>query len=492
LLELSAEHPKIMTSNTDQFAGARIFVLGDCMLDRYLHGTVGRISPEAPVPIVTLVREANYLGGMGNVAAGIAALGSSVTAAGVIGDDSDGRELHQLLATAGVAELALVANATTRTICKTRVVAGKYQQLLRIDQDGDKAAIEAAAMLGMQDLLARVTGQDAVVLADYDKGNLPPALVARVIQACAAGGVPCIVDPKKTDFSVYSGATIMTPNLLELERSLGRPLGSEAAIIEAAFELREKLNLTYMLVTRGSDGMLLATETGATHIPAEVREVADVTGAGDTVVSVLAACLARRWDIVEACQLASLAAGIAVAKPRTYVVKAAELAQVWKGQSLKILDWKTAAARVAEVQRTGHSVVFTNGCFDILHAGHLSCLERARKLGDLLVLGLNSDASVRSNKGDMRPAMSETHRAALLAGLACVDIVTIFDDTTPEALIRLLKPDVLVKGADYDAETIAGAEFVRSRGGRVVTLPLVEGLSTIEPSKRADIIPHRP
>jgi D-beta-D-heptose 7-phosphate kinase/D-beta-D-heptose 1-phosphate adenosyltransferase len=222
--------------------------------------------------------------------------------------------------------------------------------------------------------------------------------------------------------------------------------------------------------------MIVAGAGGTLHVPAEVREVADVTGAGDTVTSVLAMCLAAGWEIDEACRLASAAAGIAVSKPRTYVVKAAELAQLWKGESIKVLDRDVAAQRVAEARRLGQTVVFTNGCFDVLHAGHLSCLERARKLGDLLVLGLNSDRSVRSNKGPGRPALSQDHRAALLAGLACVDIVVIFDEETPEELLRLLTPDVLVKGGDRDQ--IVGAEIVESCGGRVVTLPLVEGLSS--------------
>ncbi|HZW29541.1 MAG TPA: D-glycero-beta-D-manno-heptose 1-phosphate adenylyltransferase, partial [Isosphaeraceae bacterium] len=280
------------------------------------------------------------------------------------------------------------------------------------------------------------------------------------------------------DFTAYARATVVTPNLLEAERAAGRPLAGDEAIARAADQLRTELALDALLITRGPDGMTLAHAGGTTHIPAQVRDVADVTGAGDTVVAVLAACLGSGWDLADACRLANRAAGIAVSHPGTYVVHADELAMAWKGLSPKILQRPAARQRLSEARRRGRTIVFTNGCFDILHAGHLACLEGSKRLGDLLVVGLNSDASVRGLKGDSRPVITEENRASLLAGLACVDVVVLFDEPTPAALIEELEPDVLVKGGDYTPDQIAGAEFVRRRGGRVVVLPLVPGLST--------------
>ncbi len=260
----------------------------------------------------------------------------------------------------------------------------------------------------------------------------------------------------------------------------------------AAAAMREALELDAMLITRGHEGMTLSTSRGISHIPAQVREVADVTGAGDTVVAVLAACLGSGWDPVEACRLANVAAGIAVSHPGTYVVHADELAMAWKGLSHKILNRESARRRLAEARRRGRKVVFTNGCFDILHAGHLASLEGSKRLGDLLVVGLNSDASVRRLKGDSRPVIGQENRASLLAGLGCVDIVVIFDEPTPEDLIRSLEPDVLAKGGDYTPDQIAGADIVLAHGGQVVTIPLVPGLSTTALLERREEVVMRP
>jgi D-beta-D-heptose 7-phosphate kinase / D-beta-D-heptose 1-phosphate adenosyltransferase len=325
-----------------------------------------------------------------------------------------------------------------------------------------------------------ITAHDVVVLADYDKGTLSDDLLRRLIVKCRDAGVPCIVDGKKREFSSYAHATLLAPNLLEVERAMGRPVRGDADIASVAEELRERLALEYMIVTRGPEGMTVASGHGTAHIPAKAREVADVTGAGDTVVAVLAACLADSWEIEAACALSVLASGIAVGKPGTYVVGAAELDAAHRGLSPKVIDWAGAKKLTDVVRHGGRRVVFTNGCFDILHAGHLSSLERARELGDFLVVGLNSDASVRVLKGPTRPVVSQEYRATLLAGLACVDAVVVFDDETPEQLIRHLVPDVLVKGGDYTPAQVVGGDFVTSRGGKVVTLPLVPGLSTTQ------------
>jgi D-beta-D-heptose 7-phosphate kinase/D-beta-D-heptose 1-phosphate adenosyltransferase len=453
-------------------------VIGDVMLDRYLEGSVGRISPEAPVPVVALSHEWYRAGGAGNVAAALAGLGARTTIAGVVGADPEVARLRQALEEAGVAEAVLIERPGQRTICKTRVISHGHHQLLRLDQDGVRDEFVAGAGVLMQSLTELIGRHDVVVLSDYAKGTLTPELIRATVSACRERGIPCLIDPKLADFSVYAGATLLTPNLLEAQRAVRATLDGDEAVGAAAVRLREELKLDAMLITRGPDGMTLATAEQTTHFSAEVREVADVTGAGDTVVAVLAARLGLGDDLREACRVASIAAGIAVSHPGTYVVRAEELEAVRQGLSPKVVGWDEARSRVARARASGRRVVFTNGCFDILHAGHLSNLEQCRRLGDVLVVGLNSDASIRLNKGPGRPVVAERHRAALLAGLACVDLIVLFDEFTPENLIRHVEPDVLAKGGDYRLDQIAGAEFVQSRGGRVVTIPLVPGLST--------------
>ncbi|WP_201750271.1 D-glycero-beta-D-manno-heptose 1-phosphate adenylyltransferase [Tautonia marina] len=460
------------------WSSVRALVLGDVMLDRYLEGDVNRISPEAPVPVVRLTHEWYRPGGAGNVAASLAGLGCRTTLAGAAGEDPEVDRLRRALFDAGVADCALVERPGSRTICKTRVVSHGHHQLLRLDQDGGRNDFRAAGDDLRQRLPDLLADQDVVVLSDYDKGTLTPELVRATIEACRERAIPCIVDPKQLDFRIYSGATLLTPNLLEARRAVGRSLEDDESVGEACAELRDTLGLDAMLITRGADGMTLATGSALHHFPAEVRQVADVTGAGDTVAAVLAACLGGGLPVDQACRAASVAAGIAVGHPGCYVVQGAELDWALRGCSPKVRSIEAAARWAASQRRAGRSIVFTNGCFDILHAGHLTCLEQARRLGDALIIGLNSDASVRGLKGPERPVVHENHRAALLAGLACVDGVVVFDDPTPERLIQAIEPDVLVKGGDYTVDGIVGAEIVRAKGGRVVTIPLVPGLST--------------
>lgn len=457
----------------------RALVIGDVMLDRYLEGDVGRISPEAPVPVVRLSREWYRPGGAGNVAASLAGLGCRTLLAGVSGADEELGRLRRALEEAGVESCILVERPGTRTICKTRVVSHGQQQLLRFDQDGEPAEFVAGGEEIRGRLGELLEAHDVVVLSDYGKGALTPGLVRDAIEGCRARSIPCVVDPKQLDFSVYAGATLLKPNLLEARRAVGRPLADEVSIRSACAELRSRLGLDHMLITRGADGMTLATVGGDLyHFPAEVREVADVTGAGDTVAAVVAAWLGAGATAAEACRAASVAAGIAVSHPGCYVVRRGELEWAMRGQSPKVKSAEEAARWAADQRGSGRRVVFTNGCFDILHAGHLVCLEQARRLGDSLIVGLNSDASVRANKGPERPVVGQDARAALLAGLACVDAVVIFDEPTPLELIRAIRPDVLVKGGDYRIDQIVGADLVQSMGGRVATVPLVPGLST--------------
>ncbi len=450
------------------------------MLDRRIAGPVDRISPEAPVPVLRVKQEHCCPGGSGHVAASLAGLGCQVAVAGVIGEDSDGRTLRDLLRQNPLLKDELLVHDSATTVCKTRLVAGTHQQLARLDREGPREPLTEGGERLADRLLPELGRYGVVVLADYDKGTISHDLAQRTIGRCRELGIPCLVDGKKHDFTAYAGASLLAPNQMEVERAIGRRVQGDAQIAEVAAELRQQLKLDYMVVTRGADGLTVASQDGTAHIPAKAREVADVTGAGDTVVAALAACLAAGWQIEEACRVSVLAAGIAVSKPGTYVVHAAELDSVHRGASPKVVDWNGARKLIQDAQQHGKRVAFTNGCFDILHAGHLSCLERSRQLGDMLVVGLNSDSSVRALKGPSRPVISHDHRAALLAGLACVDVVVVFDEERPEALVRHLMPDILVKGSDYAVEQIAGAEFVISRGGKVITLPLVPGLSTTE------------
>ena len=480
-----------MTDVIAQFTQVKILVVGDVMLDRYVQGAVRRISPEAPIPVVRLNHAWSAPGGAGNVAACLAGLGCQVTLLGVAGADAAGEELQAALAAAGVAEIELTASPSGRTVVKTRVMADGAQQIVRIDDEDEPAAwAEAAAIVGRHASL-RVPEFDAVVLADYEKGTLTPAVVRQVIDAATAAGKPIVVDPKKTDLGVYAGCTVLTPNALEAERAAGRPLSTDAEVESFARDFRERCRLATMLVTRGSQGMTGVDADGAFQIPARVREVADVTGAGDTVVAVLAAGLAARLDVRGAAQLASIAAGIAVSHHGVYVVRPDELRAAAVGAPAKLLSLEQAARVVERLRARGRKIAFTNGCFDLLHPGHLYSLQMARAEGDFLVVGLNSDASVRALKGPTRPIMPEQQRAALLAGLTCVDAVVLFDDETPEKLLNALLPDVLVKGGDYRPEDVVGGEAIRDRGGRVVIVPRLDGLSTSNLVGRMGATPER-
>jgi len=462
----------------DRFAGVRVLVVGDVMLDRYFRGTVSRVSPEAPVPVVRVEREWASPGGAGHVAASLAGLGCRVALAGVVGTDGTGQQLRESLIAAGVGELLLANAPDSTTLTKSRILAAGHHQLLRLDHEPRPAewAVAAAEMLRRAE--PRVADCDAVILSDNEKGALTAQVLREILSAARRCCRIALVDPKKSDLTLYRGATLLTPNSVEAERAVGRPLHTDEEFAAVAATLREQLDLEALLITRGADGMTVVDGQGAFRVRAKVREVADVTGAGDTVVSVLAATLAQGVPLRLACELASEAAGLAVSHPGTYVVRADELRTAVSGRSPKVQSWQAAHQQVAQARQQGKKIVFTNGCYDILHAGHLHGLEQSRRLGDFLVVGLNSDASVRGLKGPGRPVVAQGHRAALLAGLACVDAVVLFDEATPEELIRRLEPDILVKGGDYDVAAIAGGAFVRQRGGEVVTVPLVDGLST--------------
>ncbi len=472
-----------LADTLDRLAGARVAVVGDLMLDRYVYGEAERISPEAPVPVLRVREETEMLGGAGNVLRNLAALGAKASCLAAVGDDGDGERVADLLAReSGVSPHIIVAGGRT-TIRKTRFVAGGHQ-LLRVDREQAEPLPDAAERAVISRLDASLAGAKAVVLSDYGKGLLSAAVIAAVPAAARRPQVPVPANPKGPAFGKYRGAALVTPNRKELHEATDLPSGSDAEVAAAVRAVHERSGIAAVLATRGAQGMTLLDAAGAIHhIAAEAREVFDVSGAGDTVIATVAAGLAAGLPLLDAVRIANCAAGIVVGKAGTAVaypqeIRAALERQEARGADDKIASRESAAERAALWRRRGLRVGFTNGCFDLLHPGHIHLLAQARAACDRLVVGLNSDASVKRLKGNGRPVQGEAARAAVLAGLGDVDLVTVFGEDTPEALIAALRPDVLVKGADYTVDTVVGADFVKSYGGRVVLAELLPGHST--------------
>ena len=457
------------------FERAHILVVGDLMLDRYWHGISSRISPEAPVPVVNVSETEDRPGGAGNVALNMAALGSKVSLISIIGDDEAGQILHDRLRTAKIHTNLQVSN-TKPTITKLRVVS-RHQQLLRMDfeekfdeRDSSEFANKVKSLIGRA---------NALVLSDYAKGSLPDcqALIAIAREA----GVPVLVDPKGNDFTRYRGATILTPNFHEFEAVVGK-CATEQEVVDKGEALMRELDLQALLVTRGEQGMtLLRHHQPELHLPARAREVFDVTGAGDTVIATLAAAIAAGQPLPEATALANLAAGIVVGKMGTATLNPAELRRAViaeQGAERGVVTEDQLLMALEEARASGEKIVFTNGCFDIIHAGHVGYLEEARKQGDRLVLAVNSDESIRRLKGSGRPINPLDRRMAVLAGLESVDWVVFFDEDTPERLLRRIKPDVLVKGGDYSEDQVVGNQIVKAYNGSVKVLSFYDNCST--------------
>ncbi|GGE74730.1 bifunctional protein HldE [Streptosporangium jomthongense] len=460
---------------------ASVLVVGDVMLDRYFIGDTHRISPEAPVPIVRVGSAEDRAGGAANVARNIAHLDGQAALLGLVGKDQDGQLLSQLLIKEHV-ESELLTLEHARTISKTRIIS-RHQQMIRLDMEDVFSESHARALADRFNAL--VASYDTVVISDYAKGSL--AFVQEIIQCAKSAGKTVLVDPKSSDFSRYRGASVITPNLLEF-RAAGGVDSNEDVMLASARELLRTAGIETMLLTRSEQGMSLITPTEHHHFPAQVLEVSDVTGAGDTVIATLGTLLSAGFTLHQAAWLANLAAGIVVAKLGAATVSPEELAARASQQlSSKTSGYFPTTAQSLQhidyARAQGERIVFTNGCFDILHAGHVRYLAQARALGDRLVVGLNSDASVKRLKGDTRPVNPLEDRLEVLEALACVDWVIPFgdddsDSDTPEQLIRTIKPDVLVKGGDYTVDTIVGAEFVQRNGGEVTVLPLLQGRST--------------
>ncbi|NOX09512.1 MAG: bifunctional D-glycero-beta-D-manno-heptose-7-phosphate kinase/D-glycero-beta-D-manno-heptose 1-phosphate adenylyltransferase HldE [Gammaproteobacteria bacterium] len=464
-----------MKTAIPDFNQAKVLVVGDVMLDRYWHGGTSRISPEAPVPVVHINDREDRPGGAANVALNIAALEANATVLGLIGDDEAGTELDEAMVRAGV-ESALIRQQQAPTVTKLRVIS-RHQQLIRLDfEDGfarcDHALVES-------EYTRRLESAAVVVLSDYGKGTLRS--IQSMIQQARAAGKRVLIDPKGTDFSRYKGASLITPNLSEFEAVVGACI-DEADIVAKAEMLMQECDLDALLVTRGEQGMsLLQRGLPALHLATEAREVFDVTGAGDTVIAVLAAVLAAGHDLAEATFLANIAAGIVVAKLGTANASVFEIQRVLSekhsmGSGVVTHEQLMAELRVARAHN--ERIVITNGCFDLLHAGHVSYLQAARRLGDRLIVAVNSDASVKRLKGDSRPINPLDQRMTVLAALECVDWVVDFGQDTPEELICSVLPDVLSKGGDYQAEDIAGYQCVTENGGEVIVLHFEDGCST--------------
>ncbi len=463
-----------MTLVIPDFSAVRIVVAGDAMLDEYWFGDAARISPEAPVPVVRAGTTERRPGGAANVALNLAALGAQASLVAIVGADEGGRLLGELLDSEGV-ECRLVRADSLPTVRKLRVLA-RSQQLIRLDSEQplDRYAGEFGELFA-----ASIATADVVVLSDYGKGTL--SRVAEIIALCRERGRPVLVDPKGRDFSRYRGATGLTPNESEFEAVVG-PWTDEAEFLAKAEQLRVSLDLGLLLVTRGHRGMTMVARDGETvTLPAQAREVFDVTGAGDTVIALLAAALAGKLSTADAVALANLGAGLVVGKLGVATVSRSELSLALHrhgrgGRGLVTVD--ELQSLVVEAKSRGERIVMTNGCFDILHAGHVAYLEEAKSLGDHLIVAVNDDASVARLKGPSRPINPLGDRMAVLSGLAAVDWVVPFSTDTPAPLIGRLLPDVLVKGGDWEPSQIAGGDAVLKNGGEVRVLSFKQGRST--------------
>jgi D-beta-D-heptose 7-phosphate kinase/D-beta-D-heptose 1-phosphate adenosyltransferase len=456
------------------FDQARVLVVGDLMLDRYWSGSTCRVSPEAPVPVVHVNEIEERPGGAGNVALNVTALGAQCALLAVVGKDEAADRLRQLLKQSGVAS-ELLEDEDSQTITKLRVLS-QHQQLLRLDFEQTESTASRKPLLNK--LRALLPAYDVVVFSDYGKGALVD--IRDMIHACKLAGKPALVDPKGSDFDKYRRATVITPNAGEFQAVVG-DCHTDEELDSKALQLADTLDIQAILITRGERGMsLVSTGREALHIPTEAKEVFDVTGAGDTVIATLASAMAAGCVLEYAVHLSNIAAGVTVAKLGSATVTVAELKRALHAQrgGHGVLDEDVLLHVVNEARENGETIVMTNGCFDILHAGHVHYLNQAAAMGDRLLVAVNIDETVRALKGEGRPVNNLQSRMTVLAGLAAVDWVVPFTEDTPERLICAVKPDLLVKGGDNDPDKVPGAKCVRDNGGEVLALDYIDGRST--------------
>ncbi|MGA8668836.1 MAG: D-glycero-beta-D-manno-heptose 1-phosphate adenylyltransferase [Terracidiphilus sp.] len=465
----------------NHWQNARVLVVGDVMLDKYVWGSVERISPEAPVPIVLSARLSNRPGGAANVGMNLVGLGAHATVVGFVGNDEDANTLHFLLIDGGVNPL-LVPVQGFPTTSKLRILSDSHQ-MLRLDFEKKESRPEAAYEELIRQAREEMAACAAVILSDYAKGALNERVCQTIIDDARTLGIPVLVDPKSLSFEKYRNATAVCPNLRELSLAAGTSSDDFSKLLDIAEAFVEKYGFDFLTVTLGPEGIMVLKKNLRLHAPAQAKQVFDVSGAGDTVIATLALALACELEIESAMELANVAAGIVVSKAGTTPIGRSELisaisVDIALQAEEKILNRERLLARVATWRAAGDRIVFTNGCFDLLHAGHIHLIERAHQQGDRVVVAINSDESVRNLKGPSRPVVGELERARVLAALAATDAVLIFNDVDPLELILALRPDVLVKGSDYHHDTVVGAHEVRSWGGRVCLVPLADGYST--------------
>lgn len=480
--EITPNNENIADALRNGFGRKRVLVVGDLMLDRYIWGIVERISPEAPVPVLSPGREATRAGGAGNVALNLAGLGLEIAVAGFAGEDENRDRVLEILAGHDIDTAAVVTLADRPTVTKTRVIAG-HQHVLRIDSE-DLSDIDSRDRERLFKAVMAKLDVDAIILSDYAKGALSLTLCQRLIDAARQKSIPVLADPKGFDFSKYAGVSVLTPNLLELSRAGSVPADQTDDLIRTAKAYVDALGLQFLVLTRGPDGMTLVAKDQTVHSPAKAREVFDVSGAGDTVIASVAAAMLGDLDYVDMLHMANLAAGFVVGRVGTVAIDQTSLMRALHAEeqapSESVYGLDELLVLVDDWRNREQRIVFTNGCFDIVHAGHVSYLHKAAREGDKLIVGINTDESVRALKGDTRPINGQDDRACVVAALAAVDAVVLFDEETPLELIKALQPDVLVKGADYSKDQVVGAAEVESHGGRVVLVPLIEGKSTSE------------
>jgi D-beta-D-heptose 7-phosphate kinase / D-beta-D-heptose 1-phosphate adenosyltransferase len=472
-----------------RFQHRRVLVIGDLMLDRYLWGVVERISPEGPVPVVRLDHKTHVAGGAANVAANLGGLGCAVSVIGVVGTDEDGHQLLELMQACGIDTTGVLSVAGRSTVCKTRILGGR-QQMLRLDVEsmGEISGELQRALLGKMEL--DILGCSAVILSDYGKGVLTDGVCQQIIQLGHCLGIPVLVDPKGLDYKKYAGCDVISPNRMELAAATSTNHEDLPLLLQKGQQLRSELGFGHLVATLGELGIAVVEASGIHRFPAVAREVFDVSGAGDTVIATISAAISAGLHMHDAIQLANLAAGIVIGKLGTAPISDDELLAALAldrgiNQAEKICSFEALLKRVVRWRVAGQRVVLANGCFDLFHVGHLALLEQAKREGDCLIVALNTDRSIRTLGLAGRPVVSEDARARLVAALPCVDAVVLFDEETPLNLIRAVRPSVLVKGEDYTEEEVVGAREVKSWGGKVVLIPLVEGSSTTAILKRA-------
>jgi len=469
----------------------KILVVGDFMLDVYIYGDALRISPEAPVPVLKVTKTENSYGGASRVAADLAALGALPVCLGVIGDDRNGQTLKQLLRDAGADIDTLITVNDRPTISKQRLIGlaqhRHRQQLIRIDEESTEPLSDQQCKELLKNYNDKLKQVDVVCLQDYNKGLLSPSVCKQMIQSATQANKKVLVDPSlSSDYSKYAGATVITPNRREASAAVGFEIKTAADIARAAKELAEELKLRAVVITLDKEGAHLRTEKTNEIIPTRPRSVYDVTGAGDMVLATLAIALAAGCDYKTAVQLSNITSGIEVEKFGAVTVTIEEVINEIVGKSDKVHPVDSLVRELAEHRRQKETIVFTNGCFDVVHRGHVEFLKFCKRSGDIVVVGLNSDNSVKAIKGPDRPINNQYDRAAVLAALETVDYITVFDEPDPLNLIKKVKPDILVKGQDWAQKGIIGQKFVESYGGKIVLAPLVEGKSssaTIEKMK---------